>query len=295
MKDLHSKKTIQYLREKYGFNLKKGLGQNFLTDSYPLEAMIEGSGAGPDDLIIEIGPGIGALTAEAARAAAHVTAIELDDRLIPILDETLEEFDNVDIFHGDVLETDIGELIKERKRQYDIKGQTRIIGNLPYYITTPIVMKLIEDNTGADSITVMTQKEVADRMKASPGGKDYGALSIMVQYRCDVEAVAKISKEAFYPVPKVDSAIINFRIRANRSVEVKDEKNFFRCIRAGFGQRRKTLVNAMSAGMGIPKTEMDNILREAGIDPGRRAETLYAEEFARISDVMTKRTTDAGR
>lgn len=292
--DLHSRSTINYIKDKYGFSLRKGLGQNFLIDPRPLMEMIEGSGTGSEDLVIEIGPGIGALTAEAARAAAHVTAIELDDKLIPILSETLSGHENVDVVHGDVLDVDLEELIRDRKSQYGIKGKTRIIGNLPYYITTPIVMKLLEGNIGVDSITIMTQKEVADRMKASPGGKDYGALSLMVQYRCKVEPVAKISKESFYPVPKVDSAIVNFRVLDEKPVAVEDEKLFFRCIKAGFGQRRKTLLNALSAGLGSPKIEIESILRDAEIDPGRRAETLSIEEFARLSNEMTKRKINEG-
>ena len=200
----------------------------------------------------------------------------------------------MDVVHGDVLEVDLEELIRDRKSQYGIKGKTRIIGNLPYYITTPIVMKLLEGNLGVDSITIMTQKEVADRMKASPGGKDYGALSLMVQYRCHVEPVAKISKESFYPVPKVDSAIINFKVLDEKPVSVDDERIFFRCIKAGFGQRRKTLLNALSAGLGSPKKEMECILLDAEIDPGRRAETLSIEEFARLSNEMAKRKINAG-
>ena len=294
MMDLYSQKTIQYIKNKYGFNLSKSLGQNFMTDAYPLQAMVEGSGICSDDLVIEIGPGIGALTAELAQAAAHVTAIELDDKLIPILSETLADYDNIDVVHADILEVDIRELIKDRKGEYSINGKARIVGNLPYYITTPIVMKLLEKNVGVETITVMTQKEVADRMKASPGGKDYGALSIMVQYRCEVEEVARISRECFYPVPKVDSAIVNFRILDKRPVEVVDEGLLFRCVKAGFGQRRKTLLNALAAGMGIPKSEIEDILVNAGIDPVRRAETLSIEEFARIADETAKRIIDAG-
>ena len=292
--NLHSPETIRLLRKKYDFDLRKGLGQNFLIDPYPLQAMIEGSGTDQEDLVIEIGPGIGALTVEAAEAAAHVTAIEIDDKLIPILSETLMDHENVDVVHDDVLNVDLRKLIEDRRREYEITGKVRIIGNLPYYITTPIVLKLLENETGADSITVMTQKEVADRMMASPGGKEYGAISIMVQYHCEPELVARVSKGSFYPIPKVDSGIVNFRIRREKAVEVRDEKLFFRCVRAGFGQRRKTLLNSMSSGMGMSKAEMGEILEAAGIDPVRRAETLSIEEFAGITEEMTKRMINAG-
>lgn len=285
---LYSPETIRYIRNRYGFSLSKSLGQNFMTDFNILRAMVEASGAGEQDLVIEIGPGIGALTVEAAEAAAHVTAIEIDEKLRPILEETLGDRDNIDVVFADVLDIDLKELIDDRRSSYDIKGKTRIIGNLPYYITTPIVTKLLREKPDAESITVMTQKEVADRMVAGPGGKDYGALSIMVQYRCRVERVTKVPKECFYPVPKVDSAVVNFTMQEERPVDVVDEKVFFDCVRAGFGQRRKTLLNSLSAGMTMPKEEIRIALEAVGIDPKRRAETLTIDEFADLANEITR-------
>lgn len=285
---LYTLETIRYLKEKYGFKLSKSLGQNFMTDVNKLRTIVEASGIGDRDLVIEIGPGIGSLTVEAADVAAHVTAIEIDEKLRPILAETLEGHDNIDVVFGDVLDTDLGKLIEERRRQFDIDGSVRIVGNLPYYITTPIVAKLLESDLGVDSITIMTQKEVADRMGAAPGGKDYGALSIIVQYRCRVEHVARVPKECFHPVPRVDSAIVNFSMLGERPVSVEDERIFFNCVKAGFGQRRKTLLNALSAGLGRSKEDIRRSLEGAGIDPTRRAETLSIEEFATLANEITR-------
>ena len=285
---LYSIETIRYLKDKYGFKLSKSLGQNFMIDIHKLQTMVEASGATEKDLVIEIGPGIGSLTGRAAEAAAHVTAIEIDEGLKPILAETLGGKGNVDLVFADVLDIDLKELIEEKKREFDIEGEVRIIGNLPYYITTPIVMKLLEEDLGARSITIMTQKEVADRMGAGPGGKEYGALSIMVQYHCRVEQVARVPKDCFYPAPKVDSAIVNFTLLDEKPVEVDDEKVFFDCIRAGFGQRRKTLLNSLSAGLAKPKDQTRTILEEVGIDPRRRAETLTIEEFANMANAITR-------
>lgn len=286
--NLYDPGTIRHLKDKYGFRLNKGLGQNFLIDPAPLRAIVEGSRVTEEDLVIEIGPGIGVLTAEIAQAAGHVTAIEVDRNLEPILAETLADYDNIDIVYANVLDVELDELIDEKRKEYGITGRTRIVGNLPYYITTPIVMKLLEKRVGADSITIMTQKEVADRMTAGPGGKEYGSLSVVVQYRCRAEKIANVSRGSFYPNPKVDSAVVNIEMLDDRPVEVESEKDFFACVRAGFGQRRKTLLNALSAGLGMPKEKIREILTVAGIDPTRRAETLSIEEFAGISDVITR-------
>ena len=285
---LYSLETIRYLKDKYGFKLSKSLGQNFMTDMNKLRAIVDASGTGEEDLVIEIGPGIGALTAVAADAASHVTAIEIDEGLRPILSETLADKGNVDVVFADVLDVDLKKFIEDKKREFDVVGRVRIMGNLPYYITTPIVMKLLESDLGVDSITIMTQKEVAERMGAGPGGKEYGALSLMVQYRCRVEQVTRVPRECFYPVPKVDSAIVNFTMLGEKSVAVDDEKVFFDCIRAGFGQRRKTLLNALSAGLGKPRDQIRTCLERAGIDPSRRAETLTQEEFAGLANEITR-------
>lgn len=287
--NLYSPRTIRQLKEKYGFRFAKGLGQNFLTDPSVPEAMVEGSGIGPQDLVIEIGPGIGVLTAAAAQAAGRVVAIEVDERLLPILDETLQEYDNIEVICADVLKTDLARLIDGQLREHGLTGEVRIIGNLPYYITTPIIMKLLEEELPVSSITVMMQKEVADRIEAGPGSKVYGAISVAVQYYCRVSRVASVPKEVFLPSPKVDSAVLLLELRENKAVQVRDEARFFACVKAGFGQRRKTLCNALSGAGNLPKETVREVLAAAGIDENRRAETLSIEEFAKIADELTSR------
>lgn len=292
--DLCSPKTIRSLKNKYGFRFAKGLGQNFLTDPAVPEGIVRGSGTGPDDLVIEIGPGIGVLTRAAAEEAGHVVAIEVDRRLEPILKETLADCGNTEVVFADVLKTDLQELIRSRCEEYGIKGSVRIVGNLPYYITTPILMKLLEEQLPAASITVMMQKEVADRIESGPGSRTYGAISVAVQYYCHVERIMNVPKEVFLPAPKVDSAVLNLTLRERRAAEVKDEKLFFECVRGGFGQRRKTLLNSLSGAGNIPKELLRPALEEAGIDGGRRAETLSIEEFARIANALTYRDETYG-
>ena len=281
---LYSPSTIADIRERYNFQLSRSLGQNFITDRSIIERIVEGAGVGENDLVIEIGPGIGVLTAEAAEAAARVIAVEIDSKLIPILSETLAEYDNIKVINQDILKADVNKIIEEEKAAGNFTGAVRIIGNLPYYITTPIIMGLLESGVKADSITVMMQKEVADRIKASPGSKTYGAISAAVQYYCIVEQIASVPKEVFVPSPKVDSAVLNLHIRKEKPVELTDEKMFFACIRSGFGQRRKTLLNSLTGTAGLSKEDIRNILSTAGIDPVRRAETLNMEEFAAIAN-----------
>lgn len=281
---LYAPSTIRNIKEKYGFKLSKSLGQNFLTDKNIIDKIINESFISDMDLVVEIGPGIGVLTAEAAEVAKQVVAIEIDKSLIPILSETLSGYDNVDIVNKDVLKTDINEIINK----YSCKS-TKIIGNLPYYITTPIIMKILEDGVLADSITIMMQKEVADRIKAEPGNKTYGALSVAVQYYCKVETIAIVPKEVFIPQPKVDSAVLRLDIRKERPVDLLDEKMFFACIKAGFGQRRKTLQNSLMGVPGVTKEIVKEGLALAGIDGTRRAETLSLEEFAKLANELYKR------
>ncbi|MDD4200998.1 MAG: 16S rRNA (adenine(1518)-N(6)/adenine(1519)-N(6))-dimethyltransferase RsmA, partial [Eubacteriales bacterium] len=249
--------------------------------------------------------GIGVLTAEAAEIAAKVIAIEIDRKLIPILKETLSRYHNVEIINQDVLKTDLGAIIEKAKADISgagdhkkdpagrFTGKVRIIGNLPYYITTPIIMKLLEEGVPADSITVMMQKEVADRIRSGPGTKAYGAISVAVQYYCEVEKVASVPKEVFVPRPKVDSAVLNLIPFAynngggapgHRPVELTDEKVFFSCVKAAFGQRRKTLLNSLSGAGGMDKNKVKEVLERAGIDPLRRAETLSIEEFGKLAN-----------
>lgn len=279
---LYAPSTIRQIKEQYGFRLTKSLGQNFLTDKNIIDQIIENSFIDEQDLVIEIGPGIGVLTAEAAQRAKKVVAVEIDRNLIPILQETLKEYDNITVVNQDVLKTDLTGIARE----YNCGGRVRIIGNLPYYITTPIIMKLLEDGVPADSITVMMQKEVADRIKAAPGTKTYGALSAAVQYYCTVEEIASVPKEVFVPQPKVDSSVLRLDIRKSHPVELTDEKMFFTCIKAGFAKRRKTLLNSLTGVEGLSKEAVREVLQLAGIDSGRRVETLDLQEFAAIANHM---------
>ncbi len=281
---LYAPSTIRDIKERYGFKLSKSLGQNFLTDKNIIDKIIEATQITGEDLVIEIGPGIGVLTAEAAQLAAKVVAVEIDQNLIPILRETLGGFDNVEIIHQDVLKADLNRIIQSSGCR-----QARIIGNLPYYITTPIIMALLENHVMADSITIMMQKEVADRIQSQPGSKSYGALSVAVQYYCTVDSVAIVPKEVFVPMPKVDSAVLRLNIRREKPVELVDEELFFRCIKAGFGQRRKTLSNSLMGIGNVTKEDVKAALAACGIDEKRRAETLSLDEFADLANYFSKR------
>lgn len=282
--ELYSPSTIKEIRDRHNFKLSKSLGQNFITDRNVLEQIIEGADIGPEDLVIEIGPGIGVLTAEAAERAARVVAVEIDEKLIPILKETLGGFDNVRILNRDILKTDLKEIIREEAEGGTFTGDVRVIGNLPYYITTPIIMKLLEEAVPAASITIMMQKEVADRIRSGPGTKSYGAISVGVQYYCDVNKVASVPRDVFIPQPKVDSTVLNLVPLKEKRIQAADEKVFFSCVKAAFAQRRKTLLNSLSSAGGMEKDTVRRILENAGIDPGRRAETLTMEEFGRLAD-----------
>lgn len=282
---LYAPSTIREIKDKYDFRLSKSLGQNFLTDKNIIDKIIEESFIGENDLVIEIGPGIGVLTAEAAEQAGKVIAVEIDKNLIPILEDTLSQYDNVEVVNRDILKADLNEMIAQSSL---INGKSvnsvRIIGNLPYYITTPIIMKILEDGVKADSITIMMQKEVADRIKAEAGKKAYGALSVAVQYYCTVSHVANVPKEVFVPQPKVDSTVIRLDIRKEKPVKLKDEKVFFQCVKAGFGQRRKTMLNSLTGVCGLSKEQVGQVMESIGIDSGRRAETMNIDEFANLAN-----------
>ena len=280
---LYAPSTIREIKEKYGFKLSKSLGQNFLTDKNIIDKIIDATEITDEDLVIEIGPGIGVLTAEACQKAKRVVAVEIDRNLIPILEDTLSEYNNVEIINQDVLKTDLNEIIEKSGCR-----RAKVIGNLPYYITTPIIMALLEGGIHADSITIMMQKEVADRIKSNPGTKAYGALSVAVQYYCTVRNVAVVPKEVFFPAPKVDSAVLRLDLRDEKPVELDDEKMFFRCIKAGFGQRRKTLSNSLIGLGDVTKEEVKSCLEAAGIDEKRRAETLNLDEFSAIANYFSK-------
>ena len=283
---LYEPSTIRLIKNKYGFRFSRSLGQNFLIDKDAIDRIIEGAEISEDDLVIEIGPGIGVLTQAAAEKAGKVVCIEIDRDLIEIMKFTLYGLRNVKVINDNILKTDIPALIREEKG--DLK-HVKVLGNLPYYITTPIIMKLLPENTGADSITVMMQKEVADRIIADPGSKTYGAVSVAVQYYSEVNRVADVYRTSFMPQPKVDSSVLRMRIREKPAVDVEDEEHYFKVVKAAFSQKRKTLLNSLT-GAGAPKEAVKEALHRAGIDPSRRAETLTLEDFAVISDALA----DAG-
>ncbi|WP_411344569.1 16S rRNA (adenine(1518)-N(6)/adenine(1519)-N(6))-dimethyltransferase RsmA [Paenibacillus sp. WLX1005] len=286
MTDRHDIATPGRTKEiihKHGFSFKKSLGQNFLIDANILNKIVDAADLTPERGALEIGPGIGALTERLARQASRVTAVEIDQRLIPILKDSLQEYGNVHVRHGDVLKVDLQQLFREDFAEVD---KVSVVANLPYYVTTPILMKLLEEKLPLDNIVVMIQKEVAQRMAASPGGKDYGSLSIAVQYYCIPEVVCIVPKTVFIPQPNVESAVIRLKLREQPAVQVEDEQHFFDLVQSSFVQRRKTISNNLKTRYGGDREQLDGLLQEAGIDPVRRGETLSLEEYARLSHVF---------
>ncbi|SFB60878.1 16S rRNA (adenine1518-N6/adenine1519-N6)-dimethyltransferase [Cohnella sp. OV330] len=269
---------------KHGFTFKKSLGQNFLIDKNILDKIVDAAALNKDKGALEIGPGIGALTERLAQEAGKVAAVEIDNRLIPILEEVLSPYPHVSVVHGDVLKTDLAKLWAER---FAGCSEVSVVANLPYYVTTPIVMTLLEQKLPLDRIVVMVQKEVAERMAAKPGGKDYGTLSIAVQYYCVPDIVCVVPSGAFIPAPNVDSAVIRLTKRQAPPVEVSDEARFFRVVHAAFTQRRKTLHNNLAALIGKErKGELAGLLEACGVKPERRGETLSLQEFATLSEAL---------
>jgi 16S rRNA (adenine1518-N6/adenine1519-N6)-dimethyltransferase len=271
--------------QKYGFSFKKSLGQNFLIDQNILSKIVGAADLDTTKGALEIGPGIGALTEKLADAAGQVVAVEIDQRLLPILGEVLEPYPHVSVIHGDVLKLDLKSVFQEK---FANVSQVSVVANLPYYVTTPILMKLLEERLPLENIVVMIQKEVAERMAASPGGKEYGSLSIAVQYFSEPELVCTVPHTVFIPQPNVDSAVIRLKVRQERPVEVKDEAFFFEVVQASFSQRRKTISNNLKSRF-FPKgdrQELERLLELADIEPVRRAETLSIEEFARLANVF---------
>ncbi|MDO5798472.1 MAG: 16S rRNA (adenine(1518)-N(6)/adenine(1519)-N(6))-dimethyltransferase RsmA [Eubacteriales bacterium] len=279
------KYTIEIL-QKYDFVFQKRFGQNFLIDTHVLDRIIKAAEITKDDFVLEIGPGIGTMTQYLAEAAREVTAVEIDDALIPILKDTLKEWDNVTVLHGDILKTDIRNIAEEKNQGRPIK----VVANLPYYITTPIIMGLFESHVPVESITVMVQKEVADRMQTGPGSKDYGALSLAVQYYAEPKIVANVPPNCFMPRPKVGSAVIRLTRHQNPPVTTRDEKLMFRLIRASFNQRRKTLANSLKNSQELPysKEEVEAAITECGLPLNIRGEALNLEQFARLADIFAK-------
>ena len=265
---------------RHKFSIRKKYGQNFLVDVSMLEKIVETAGIGSDDAVLEIGPGLGAMTQLLAERAGSVTAVEIDKELIPILKETLADYSNVNIINGDIMKQDLNELCGGKRY--------KVVANLPYYITTPIVMKLLEENASIESITIMIQKEVAQRMQTGPGSKDYGALSLAVQYYAKPVYVCTVPPECFIPRPGVESAVVRLDVFDTPPVKAKDPEFMFKLIRAAFNQRRKTLGNAVSgdAALNISRESVQQALSSLGMDEMIRGERLTLEEFARLADVL---------
>jgi 16S rRNA (adenine1518-N6/adenine1519-N6)-dimethyltransferase len=285
-KDIATPVRTKDILKKYGFSFKKSLGQNFLIDTNILKKIVSFANLDENSGAIEIGPGIGALTEQLARTSKKVVAFEIDQRLLPILNDTLSPYPNVKVIHNDVLEADVAEVITEEFN--DIKD-IMVVANLPYYVTTPIIMKLLEEHLPIRGIVCMLQKEVADRISAKPGTKEYGSLSIAVQYYTEAETVMIVPKTVFVPQPNVDSAVIRLTKRKRPAVTVTDETFFFQVTRASFAQRRKTLLNNLTSQLPDGKQKKEDILQAlsaSGIDPARRGETLSLEEFGLLSNEL---------
>ena len=275
--------TIEII-QKYQFHFQKKYGQNFLIDTHVLEKIIHEAGITKEDCVIEIGPGIGTMTQYLAECAGQVVALEIDSKLIPILEETLSAYDNVTIINEDVLKVDFQKIVEEKNEGRPVK----VVANLPYYITTPIIMGLLESHTPLESITIMVQKEVAERMQEGPGSKEYGALSLAVQYYARPEIVAQVPPNCFIPRPSVGSVVIRLTRYKQPPVQVADERFLFQLIRASFNQRRKTLVNGLSnaANLNLSKEKITEVLEAMGLSPMIRGEALSLEEFATLSNLL---------
>lgn len=277
--DINDVKTAELVK-KYNFKFTKSLGQNFLVDQTVPRDIVDGADVGPEDLAIEIGPGVGTLTAQLLKTAKRVVAIELDDTLIPILTEELGDHPNFTLIHNDALKVNFDEIIGDEE-------SVKLVANLPYYVTTPIIVKLLKEKHKFKSLTIMIQKEVAERMNAEPGNKDYGALTLLVQYYCNTQIVRKVPPACFIPRPKVDSIVIRLDKLDEPKVNVDNEKLFFDIIRSSFNMRRKTLWNGVKS-IGPAKEKLEAAFEKAGIDPKRRGETLSIEEFAKLANCINE-------
>ena len=281
MQSLTDISVVREVLSRHGFTFSKALGQNFLVNPSVCPQMAESCGADGQG-VLEIGPGIGVLTAELARRARKVVALELDRRLLPVLSETLADFDNVEIVNEDVLKADLRAILKERFAGMEVS----ICANLPYYITSPVIMRLLEERLPFRSITVMVQKEAAERLCAPVGSREAGAVTVAVQYYAQAEKLFSVSRGSFLPAPNVDSAVIRLQIRQAPAVALTDEKKFFRMVKAAFGQRRKTALNAISAGMALPKGDVAAALEAAGLEGNVRAEKLSMQELAALCEAL---------
>ncbi len=285
MENLSDISVIKKILGEHGFTFSKSLGQNFLINPSVCPRMAEACGADSETGVLEIGAGIGVLTAELAKRAKKVVSLELDTRLIPVLSQTLEEFDNVEVLNADVLKVDLNKLIEE----YFSGMRVVVCANLPYYITSPVIMALLESRIPVDAVTVMVQKEAAVRLCAPVGSRDAGAVTAAVSYYAQAQKLFDVSAGSFMPAPKVDSSVIRLNIRKEPSVEVSDEKFFFKVIKAAFGQRRKTASNSLSSGLGMPKDKVNAAIADAGFEPTVRAESLDMQGLARLSESLMKK------
>ncbi len=285
MSELSNIAYVKNLLEKYGFKFSKALGQNFLVNPSICPRMARECGADKNCGVIEIGPGAGVLTYELAQVAEKVVAVEIDKRLLPVLNESLQEFDNVKVINADAMKLNFNKLISEEFENMEVC----VCANLPYYITSPVIMNLLEQKLPIKSITVMVQKEAADRICALPGTRNVGAVSIAVRYYCEPQILFKVSAGSFLPAPKVDSAVIKLNISQNPTVNVIDEKMFFKVVKGAFCQRRKTLINSVSFGLGISKSEVSEILSEINLKQTIRAEELTMQNFADLANKLSEK------
>ncbi len=292
MATLGNRRSTAEIIEKYHFSFQKKFGQNFLVDSSILDRIIESAQITKEDCVLEIGPGIGTMTQRLAEEAGAVVAVEIDKNLLPVLEDTLSAYENVTVINADILKLDLNRIVEEHNGGRPVK----VVANLPYYITTPIIMALFEKKVPLHSVTIMVQKEVADRMRVGPGTKDYGALSLAVQYYAKPEIVTKVPAGCFMPKPNVDSAVIRLTRYEKPPVEVEDETWLFAVIRASFNQRRKTLANGLAnAGYpGIGRRQVEEVLSAMGLAAAVRGETLTLEQFAELSDRLAKRSGQSG-
>ncbi len=284
MKNLSDINVIRSVMAKHGVTFNKGLGQNFLIDPDVCPAMAEAAGLDENTCAVEIGPGVGVLTAELAKRAGKVLSFEVDERLLPVLDETLSEFSNVEIINQDILKADLEAIFEEKCNGMDIA----VCANLPYYITSPIIMLFLENKLPVKSITVMVQKEAADRLCAEVGSRDAGAVTVAVNYFANSEELFFVPKESFLPPPKVNSEVIRLTVRKEPPVKVADEKFFFKVVKAAFSQRRKTAENSISSGLSVNKAVVADALEKAGLEKTVRAEKLTMEDFATLAEILNK-------
>lgn len=278
----------KFIMNKYNVTANKGYGQNFLTDEYIVTSIIDNSNITKDDLVIEVGPGLGTLTKYLIDSAGHTISVELDPKMITVLEDRFSLYDNFTLLHDDILKVDLNTLIDNTLKEKNLK-RAKVVANLPYYITTPIIMKLLEEHLNLDSITVMVQKEVAERLSAVPGKKDTGSITYTIWYYTEPEIILDVPKDSFIPAPKVDSAVLKLNVLKEPRVKLDNEELFFKVIKAGFMQKRKTLLNSLSNSNIGSKEDLEKMLIDLNLDPRVRAENLSLEDFKNITDYLNKK------